>query len=831
MSEHEKENKHADDDMTLEAILAEYKGAAFIESQKKLSKEDLDRKTEQILEETLSDARKKTPGEPIPPRVSIPVAEPTIQLPTVSLSDIEAHLQTAEPTIQLPVIPHLEAVEATIQLPKVEPAQTLEAEVETEKSVPLPPPVPPVELGVPQPTAPPTAQAIPEQVVEPVRRQKLEPGQIVSLPFPGTAQAERAARKPLQAPQVEQTVFTDDELSYADKKRIEDFAASLDELEEALAEDEEDDERGGFFARFGRARKQRTKEDAEEPDAPDLEGRYDDADLAVDGLSPLQAAGRYGRGLSGYQLRGVGTILLALLMLLFTGLGDSGRSLPGFMGSFRGLTATLLFMQLLAMLLTAEVIATGLLDIFRRRLGVETLVTVAALASIADALRVLQAGAPGRGLPYAAVVAIALATPLLGIKSTRNAMKTTLRAAATGSNPYVITSKARETDGGFALLKAKGDLEGFVRKTEQIDFSEYLYTMAAPLLLTMSVVFAALAAFGGGGGPWAALHYFSAMTVISASFTGLLAYGLPYAMLARKLAKVGAALAGWGGAAEVREAKAVIVTDKDVFPTGTTSLSGVKIFETSDEERRRVIAYTASLIIASGTGLSDVFADILRKEELRAFPVEDLTCYEGGGLGAKVGSAEIIVGSASLMNLLGIRLPQNLNVKNAVFTAMGGELAGVFAINYAPQASVMDALVSLFQTKVKPLFAVRDFNISPMMLQNKFHISTEKIDFLSYEERYALSELEADERARPFAVLHREGLRPLVDVITGGKRLRGAVIRNAALSVASSVIGLLLLSSFFWAGAAETASAVNLFYYMAAWLLVECLLSRSVNLD
>jgi len=211
--------------------------------------------------------------------------------------------------------------------------------------------------------------------------------------------------------------------------------------------------------------------------------------------------------------------------------------------------------------------------------------------------------------------------------------------------------------------------------------------------------------------------------------------------------------------------------------------------------------------------------------------VTDLACYEGGGIGAKVNGEEMLVGGVSLMNLMGIRLPQNLNVKNAVFTAIDGELAGVFAINYTPLNSVKEALLSLLHSKINPLFAVRDFNVTPIMLQTKFQITTDQINFLSYEERYALSELKPDPKGKPFAILCREGLGPLADVVVGGKRLRNAVMRNTILSIASSVIGLCLLLSFFWAGAAETASATNLFYYQAAWLFVMYLLSKTVTLD
>ena len=803
MNEKANEHQNLEDDLSLEAILAEYKSEAFIAGQKKMPKEDLDQRATQIIKETLGDLLAQSPeaGHHMPRHVQ-DVAEPTMPLPgpgNLKGSDFPA----AEPTIQLP---RIEVTEPEISAMPVEAAKP---------TMPLPA-VSPVELTRPEVTAAPTTQIMPEQVVEPVRRQTERPGEATEFRRPGPELAQ----------------YTDDAaVSYADRAMVEEFAARLDRAEDQRMEEEDEDYADGFFGRFFRGRRHRAAHSLEEPDAPEIEGDYEELDLSLDDLTPLRAAGKYGKETAGYQIRGVFAILLALLMLLFTSLGDGGSELFWIMGTFRGLTATLLALQLLAMFLTAEVITTGVLDIFRRRIGVETLVTVAALASVADAVRILQAGASGRNLPYAAVVAAALGMAMLGIKSTRNAMKTTLRAAATGSNPYVVTSKLGEGKRNFILFKNRGEMEGFVRKTEQMDFSEYIYTMAAPLLLVASVVFAFLAAFGGAGELWDALPYFAAMTAVSASFTGLLAYGMPYAMLARKLAKAGAALAGWGGAAEVAKAEGVIITDQDVFPPGTMSLGGVKIFRDEGAQRQQIIAATGSLILASGSGLSGVFEDILRKEGLGSLPVEGLTCYEGGGIGASVGGEDMIVGSAGLMNLLGVRLPQDLNLKNAVFTAVGGELAGVFAINYTPQNSIMGALVTLLQTRIKPLFAVRDFNITPMMLQNKFNISTDKINFLTYEERYVLSDLTPDERAMPFAVLHREGLRPLVDIIVGGKRLRQAVIRNAIFSVAWSVAGLLLLLSFFWVGAFEAVSAANLFVYMTASAVVMCILSRTVKWD
>ena len=784
-----KDNQDLSEDISLESILAEYKSEAFIADEKRTPKKTLDEQAEQILQETLG----KIHG-----------------LPPVDVSEVLASMPESPPAEESGILPK-------------------------DPVTPAAPPVPtPAETEAPAPTVqlPQISQA--ESASAGVPRQKLEPDKVIEIPY----RRKETPPPPEQAPTIaeeiglDETAFidTDPEVTehqeYADADKIEDYLRASEDLDAALQDEEEDEEEeGGLFARLLRGK----KDSAAEPGLHKEEGEYDEEDFEEDGLSLREAAGKYGKGVSKYHTRGLLIILLSLLMLLFTARGDAGLSLPGVLGTARGLTAGLMVMQLIAMVLASEIVATGILDIIRLRPGAESLVTIAALASIGDAVMILHTGLGNRGLPYAAVVAFSFGTAMLGVKTVRNAMKMTFRTAAMGRDPYVVNSKLGALKEGFSLFKSKGDTEGFIRKTQQMDFSEYLYTIAAPLLLAMSAVFALFAALGSTGEILDAVHHFAAMTAVSASFTGLLAYGIPYSLLAGKLTKVGAALAGWGGASEVSEAKGVIVTDSDVFPAGTLTLSGVKFFEKSDPEK--IIAYTGSIVLASGCGLSALFEDLLQKEKLKIYQVTDLACYEGGGIGAKIDGEEVIIGSASLMKLVGIHLPQNIDVKNAVFTVIRGELAGVFAIDYKPLNSVKEALVSLLHTKIHPLFALRDFSVTPMMLQNKFQIQADKIDFLSYEERYALNDLEPDPQGKPFAVLCREGLGPLVDIVVGGKRLKSAVIRNAILSVASSVIGLALMLSFFWAGAPETASAANVFYYQAAWLFVMIVLSRTVTLD
>ena len=119
------------------------------------------------------------------------------------------------------------------------------------------------------------------------------------------------------------------------------------------------------------------------------------------------------------------------------------------------------------------------------------------------------------------------------------------------------------------------------------------------------------------------------------------------------------------------------------------------------------------------------------------------------------------MGSASFMNLMEVRLPQGLHVKNAVFCAVDGELAGIFALNYTLPDTVFPSLDALMREKVGPVLATRDFNLIPAMLHQRFKLAADKMDFPPVERRWELSDPEGPHNPLLTAVLCREGFCPM----------------------------------------------------------------------
>ena len=117
---------------------------------------------------------------------------------------------------------------------------------------------------------------------------------------------------------------------------------------------------------------------------------------------------------------------------------------------------------------------------------------------------------------------------------------------------------------------------------------------------------------------------------------------LPLRRIAARLAKSGSAVAGYAGADAIRRSNCVILTDTDLFPPGTVSLNGLKIY---GEESGKVISYAATMAHASQSGLSRLFDTLLEGEGGRLEPLDDLSFYEEGGVSGLIHGETVIFGT------------------------------------------------------------------------------------------------------------------------------------------------------------------------------------------
>lgn len=564
------------------------------------------------------------------------------------------------------------------------------------------------------------------------------------------------------------------------------------------------------------------QEEPEEPPAPPRWRRPKKVEPPPPDTAPQKLAQRYGKGLTGLWIRSWFVFLLCVLALfqaLVPALGFIWLPPLDTPSMQSWISAALLGV---GMLLGLDIILIGLIRAFQGKIGMDTLTALACMFTMADCITLALSAQPEPRLPYSLVCLGGLYFQLHGSYHKKLALRISCRTAAASAQPYRVTLDEGKWSGRDTYAKWQGSTENFGSQIQADDGAQRTFRTVCPLLLTGDIVLALLASFGTGN-PQRILWSMSALFTVSAAFGGAIAYGRSFHKIARRLSQSGAALAGWPGITRAGKGDRVLITDTDLFPAGHVELNGYKVMR--DFSAERVLAYTATLILDSGSGLGKLFHDQLRSMGGLLRKAENLTSYEAGGLSANIRGDQVLVGSAPFMNLMEVSLPQGLNVKNAVFCSINGELAGIFALNYTLHDTVFPAIEELLGEKVGPVLATRDFNLIPAMLLQRFKLAADKMDFPPVERRWELSAPDQLHNETLTALLCREGLLPFAESIAAAKRMNLAARFGSVICCVGSALGMVLATYLTSIGAYTSLSVLNLTIYMLTWLAPVWLLS------
>jgi len=628
-------------------------------------------------------------------------------------------------------------------------------------------------------TPPPT----PSQEVKP----EAETDKVLEFPAQGPVSrvAAHLARLRRQADEFADHMFEDEDL-----EAEEDFR----EAEETIPE--VDDEKTAFQA----VRRQLLRL----PAAPDI--------------PPAELGKRFERDLSSRRFRRNLVFLLSLVSLYVTLAEYFPLPIFTILAANRVLRVwTLAGIQCLALMTAADTIIRGFVRPFQLRAGMDTLIAAANIAVLFDALTLPHlAGEDTARQPYCAISILSLFLVLHGELLKRKGQRMACRVAASASHPYLVTRDEDTWNGRDTYAKWSGAPVGFGSQIQGADGAEQIFRFFAPVMLIACLLFSLLSSIGRNR-PENFLWCLAATLTASASLSATLCYGPPWYKLCNRLAKSGAAFAGWEGVANTTGKVNLLVYDADLFPPGAVTFNGVKIY--GDFPTEKVISVAATVIRDAGSGLEKPFHDLLRSQGGVYRRGENLEAHDEGGLSEFIRGEEILVGSGTFMSVMEIPLPPGLHVKNAVFCAIDGELAGVFALKYHLPPAAAPALDALIHNRIIPVLATRDFNLTPDMLQTRFRLPGDRMEFPLVERRWQLSDPHGDHSNALAAVLCREGIAPYAEAMVGAQRLRTAVRLSAVLACAGSFVGGLLAFYLTFVAAYASLTPLNLLIFLLMWLV------------
>lgn len=496
-----------------------------------------------------------------------------------------------------------------------------------------------------------------------------------------------------------------------------------------------------------------------------------------------------------------------------------GLPMTGMLKTLPARAAVCLGLQLCIMLSCLDVVTGAAVNMARGRFGADCLAVLACTLTSLDALAVALEGFGSSHTPLCVLSSLSLAGVLASSLCSAKGLRKSLRVPAIAKTFYSVSGQNNIRKDGMTLIKEPRYSKGFIHRSEETPpdedfFCRYsLFIIVAVLLITL-IICAVRKSFGD------ALFVFTAVLCPAVPAAALLCFSLPFCVGSKRIFSNGAAIAGWSGLRDLGSSRSLIITDTDLFPEGTVKIAKIRFSE--KEEPREIISYAGTMIAASGSGLAHCFSKTMEENNCQFKQVENFEFMPGGGMRGIIDGHVILCGGLEFTLLMHIQLPDSLlTEKNkkikAVFLAVDGVLGGYFPLEYEAQPMIRRALINLARGGRNPVFAVRDFNITPEMLGEYFDIATDGYNFPAYSERYALSEAKADEDSRVSALVCQEGLFAYARAANAGRSMYIATVINLLLMLFSALLGVLIVMTKLLS--AGTFSIASMLLFMLLWII------------
>lgn len=585
------------------------------------------------------------------------------------------------------------------------------------------------------------------------------------------------------------------------------------------------------------------EEDTDEEEADDGLEDFDDprdAEAVQERLSGMSA--RFGLravlcGLFGLALLGLGLAAGGQITLPYV---DPAGEPMLFLGVNFGLLA-------LCVLLSLGTVKSGIVGLFKEP-SADTMPTLAALAALVQSGALLAMSGsydPTASTLLSGVAALGLCTNALGklIQSqvvSRNFQMASTRmthwAACLVKDRQRVTAVAKgmdEPDPVLVVSRPTGLVRDFLRQSFSCHASEYTSRRLCWVLMAVAALCTGYTALYLKAGAMASITVCTAVLCLGAPFASTLLAAVPALLMQKHAARMGAVVPGWSSIEELGKANMVLVEARDLFPSGSVQLRGIKTFE--KERIDLAILYAASVVVAGGDIMRDVFLQIIEQRTDILYPVERFTREDGRGYSATVNGDLVLVGSREMMLAHEVKTPdaeweahytQN-GRRQLLYLAVNGKLFGVFGVTHQPDEEVQQVIHTLHQRGISLLVKAEDCLITSRMIAEVYELPEGCVKVLDTAERKAIG-AELNFRPESEGLMTHQG--PFASFIGGLRAAEGAAAGEKlamAVQKAAVLLSCVLAVLMTVTGGLGTLVLPAVVLYQCAWTVLQLVMPMS----
>ena len=528
---------------------------------------------------------------------------------------------------------------------------------------------------------------------------------------------------------------------------------------------------------------------------------------------------------------GVGKLQVAIFLSLLVVIVSAISTIMYATGAVQAHRMKLMvFSQFMALLVSGLLgsyqMIEGVADLAKKRFTPNSLLAITFVICLVDGVICLKQVR----VPCCAAFSLAVTMSLWGTyqrRSTEMSRMDTMRKAVRLDG---IAACPDYTEGKKGFLRTEGQVEDFMDTYAEPGTPEKtlnIYSLAA-----MGVAFAIgitacvlkVSELGMTAAMAAGLQVCAVCLLAAMPATMFISQSRPAWILERRLRKLGTVLCGWQGVKGLCGKAVFPVTGSDLYPPETLRMNGMKFFDSREPEQ--VIAYAAAVIGAGDCGFAHLFTGLLDSHNGRHYAVRQMAFYEGGVAGVVEGET-VLIGSWAFMKEMEIAVPDSARVSYGMYVAIGGELSGVFAVNYGKNPSTAAGLTTLTSyNNLECALVSDDFAVTYGFLKGKFGLKPKRFQLPEYAQRTQLRQKEIPEKSPTLLMSTAKGLASLAFGVTGARTLRNTSWIGAVLHIVGGTVGLGMMLTLVILGALHLITPLNMFLYQLIWMIPALLLTE-----
>lgn len=289
-------------------------------------------------------------------------------------------------------------------------------------------------------------------------------------------------------------------------------------------------------------------------------------------------------------------------------------------------------------------------------------------------------------------------------------------------------------------------LSSYFKNACREDDCSIMLSRVYPYFLLAALVTALIGAIRGllSGGDFIAVGFSAlcASLVTSIPITGLLCLEIPLGNSIGRLLHNGALLNGWNAVEKFGDTDALAINTTDLFPRGSIKVRrAVAVTDIAIED---VTLIAASVVIASGGALAEVFSELVNDEKKFISNVDSITYENELGISGWVKEKRVLIGNSNMMQTHRVivpggglaRLEEFEGMKKrpghqVLYVAVDSRLVGVYLLEYKASTSARNALVQLISDGTNIMLYTCDANIDVELITNVFDIPSRYISILN----------------------------------------------------------------------------------------------------